>query len=108
MIVDLTDQTVSRVIREKGLWQSDIMHLLALFVEPGMKVLNVGPQTGLEAIMIGRLIGEKGSLYLVEPNSPSFAILKKNVYLNGLEETSFLYRVGAADVQAKYKIEVSS
>lgn len=57
MIVDLTDQTVSRVIRETGMWQSDIMHLLALFVESGMTVLNVGPQTGLEAIMIGKLVG---------------------------------------------------
>jgi tRNA A58 N-methylase Trm61 len=106
MIVDAFDETVSRVIQEKGMWDSSIMHAVALFLKPGIRVLNLGSQTGLEAIIMGRIIGDKGQLYLFEPYGPSYAILKKNIYLNDLEDITTVYKVGASDVQAEQKILV--
>ena len=47
MIVDAKDETVSKTIKLKGFWDSSMVHLIAFFLKPGMKVLNLGPQTGL-------------------------------------------------------------
>ena len=58
MIVDALDKTVSKSITMKGIWDSAAVHTMALFLQPGMKVLNLGPQTGLEAIVMGKIIGK--------------------------------------------------
>lgn len=80
------------------------MRLIAYFLKKGFKVLNLGPQTGLEAIMIGKLIGSSGELFIFEPNSVSYSMVKKNIYLNDLEEIAHLYQVGASDIQAQGKM----
>ena len=58
MIVDALDESVSQTIKIKGFWDSAMIHLIAFFLKPGMKILNLGPQTGLEAIMMGKIIGK--------------------------------------------------
>jgi len=60
MIVDPKDDSVSRTIRETGTWQPNNLHVIALFLQPGYKVLNLGSQTGLEAIFMGKIIGKSG------------------------------------------------
>lgn len=47
MIIDSLDGTVSRSIKDQGLWQPSIVHLAAYFVKPNFNILNLGPQTGL-------------------------------------------------------------
>lgn len=91
MLVDRSDQTVSQSIAAKGAWDSSQMHAMALFLKDGSRVVNLGPQTGLEAITIGKLIGPKGKLFLFEPNPVSYSILKKNMYLNDLEDITHIY-----------------
>ena len=106
MIVDSFDETVSRIITMKGMWDSSAVHTMALFLKPGMKVINLGPQTGLEAIIMGKIIGKSGKMFLFEPYSPSFTIAKKNIYLNDLEDYTTLYKVGASDTQSERTILV--
>jgi len=65
MIVDAADNTVSKSIRDKGTWQSNYVHVIAMFIQPGMNVLNLGSQTGMEAIFMGKIIGAKGKLYIL-------------------------------------------
>jgi hypothetical protein len=50
--------------------------------------------------LIGNLIGYKGELHIFEPYSVSYSIVKKNIYLNNLENITKLYKVGASDTQA--------
>lgn len=40
----------------------------------------------------------------MEPYSTSFAIVKKNIYLNDLEDITKLYKVGAGDSQSEKKL----
>jgi hypothetical protein len=47
MIIDPIDQTVSKAIKDQGMWQPSIAHLSAYFIKPNFKVLNLGSQTGL-------------------------------------------------------------
>lgn len=72
MYVDTYDATVSRTIANTGTWEPDFIGLLGKLVKQGDVVLNVGAQTGLEAIVMGKLVGDKGRLFIVEPYSFSF------------------------------------
>jgi hypothetical protein len=49
---------------------------------------------------MGSLIGSKGELHIFEPYSVSYNIVKKNIYLNDLENITKLYKVGASDTQS--------
>lgn len=37
---------------------------MTLFIKPGNTVLNIGSHIGLEAIVLGKIIGDKGKLYI--------------------------------------------
>lgn len=49
---------------------------------------------------MGNLIKPLGRLYVFEPYSISYQILKKNIYLNDLEYITNMYQVGASDIQS--------
>ena len=62
-----------------------------------MKVLNIGAQVGLEAIIMGKIIGEEGRMFVVEPYSISYSLLTKNIHLNNLQKIATLYNIAASD-----------
>lgn len=62
MIVDSTDQVVSKSILDTGSWETSLLTLIAAFVSTNQKVMNIGSQTGMEATLMGKLVGERGSL----------------------------------------------
>lgn len=44
----------------------------------------IGTTLGLEAIVMGKVIGESGSLYVMTPMDYSYNLVKKNIELNKL------------------------
>jgi predicted O-methyltransferase YrrM len=62
MIVDGIDQVVSKSILDTGSWETSLLTLIAAFVSPKQKVMNIGSQTGMEAVLMGRLVGDEGKL----------------------------------------------
>ena len=53
-----------------------------------------------------RISGQTGKLYIFEPYSASFQMIKKNVYLNGLGNITTLYKVAASNKEGKSQIQV--
>lgn len=70
---------------------------MARFVKEGDTVLNIGSHIGLEAVVMGKIVGSKGRLFVFEPYSVSFSILLKNIYLNELGDIATVYNVGAGN-----------
>jgi len=58
--------------------------MIGRLLSKGMKVLNLGTQGGMEAIVMGKIIGDSGKMYLVEPYSVAYNMLKKNIKMNNL------------------------
>lgn len=44
----------------------------------------IGTTLGLEAVVMGKVIGESGSLYVMTPMDYSYNLVKKNIELNKL------------------------
>ncbi len=71
-------------------------------------MLNIGSHIGLEAIVLGKLIGEKGRLFIFEPFSVSYNMVLKNVYLNSLGDITTVYNVGASNKYSTGYINVDT
>ena len=81
---------------------------MARFVKPGDSVLNIGSHIGLEALILGKVVGEKGRLFIMQPYSITHNMVLKNVYFNGLSEITTVYNVGASNKHSKGFISVST
>ena len=66
-------------------------------VKSGDSVLNVGSQTGFEALQMGKQVGPNGKVYVFEPYSFSYRIMRKSVYLNGMEDRVHTFNLGASN-----------
>ena len=56
---------------------------LRSYVKPGEVVIDIGANVGYYTLIAARLVGETGRVYAFEPDPTNFAILDKNVRLNG-------------------------
>jgi FkbM family methyltransferase len=81
---------------------------MARFVKEGHTVLNIGSHVGLEAMVLGKIAGPKGKLFIMEPFSISCNMLLKNVYLNSLNDITTIYNVGASNKYSKGYISVGN
>ncbi|MBF8273828.1 MAG: hypothetical protein HW380_2933 [Magnetococcales bacterium] len=74
---------------------------------PGRPVfVDVGAFHGVYAVILGKIIQEKGGQVLaVEPHAGQFAILKENVRLNGLQDTVICENVAVADYDGQGSIQ---
>jgi FkbM family methyltransferase len=106
MIVDSTDKIVSNSILTIGTWEKPNVQLITSFIKKGDKVINFGSQVGMEAIIMGKIIGSTGKLFIAEPYSISHQIVKKNVFLNGLNNYTTIYNYGVSNMTGKGSIHL--
>ena len=52
-------------------------------IKEGDVVLDIGANIGYYTLIFARLVGEKGRVFAFEPDPDNFALLKRNVQLNG-------------------------
>ncbi len=71
----------------EAVWDGDFERherdFVAVYVRRGMRVINIGANVGLYAVLASALVGEEGSVYAFEPSSLSYARLLRNLDLNG-------------------------
>ena len=56
MVVDSKDGMVSKYLINQGTWEPKKISLIGHIVKTGDNILNLGSQSGLEAIIMGKLI----------------------------------------------------
>lgn len=56
---------------------------------------------------MGKIIGETGKLFILEPYSYSYGLVVKNIELNNLANISQIYQYGASDEESKGIIKVN-
>jgi tRNA A58 N-methylase Trm61 len=97
MYVDKRDKFVSQDIRKYGSYQGANSYLIGELVNPGNKVLNVGSQTGQEALVMAKVIGPTGKLFIFEPYWFSNYLVTSNINYNNFSDYTTIYKKGASD-----------
>jgi FkbM family methyltransferase len=70
-------------------------------------VVDMGANIGYYTLLFARLVGEKGKVYAFEPDKDNFAILKKNVQINGYKNV-VLVNKAVSDKTGKTKLYISA
>ena len=64
--------------------------------------VDIGAHHGAYAIVVGKMLRESGGKVIaVEPNPDSFQVLRRNVELNGLDDTVYCIHKAASDKNGK-------
>lgn len=69
----------------------------AVRVRRGMAVYDVGANCGQVMLILAQLVGEHGHVYSFEPSPEPYALLERNVALNGLQQRVSTQRLALAD-----------
>jgi FkbM family methyltransferase len=81
------DISIPIPIIESGTWEPWIEAPMRQAVREGNTVLDCGANMGYYSVILARAVGSTGLLYAFEPNPRMFGILRKNLAINGLNNT---------------------
>jgi FkbM family methyltransferase len=85
MYVDTKDTGVAPFLLQWGVYEKEETNLFKKLVKKGMTVVDVGANIGYYTLLAARLTGDDGRVFAFEPDPQNFALLSKNVALNGCE-----------------------
>ena len=83
MCVDPEDRIIANDLILHGVHEKFITQVVKSRVTEGMKVVDVGANIGYYTLLFARLVGPSGKVYAFEPDPNNFALLSKNVEMNG-------------------------
>jgi FkbM family methyltransferase len=66
-----------------GVYDEFEIELVKKEIKPGDTVLDLGANIGYYTLIFAKLVGKSGKVYAFEPDPNNFALLKKNVKING-------------------------
>ena len=84
---DGADDQLVRWIRSQGVWEADVMKLLARTLRPGGVFVDVGANVGFHTVLAAQLVGPAGKVFAVEPAPWAVDLLRANVRRHGLDVT---------------------
>jgi FkbM family methyltransferase len=103
MFLDSSDTLQLSRFGEYETFQTAIIHKL---VKKGTLVLDIGANIGYYTLLFARLVGGEGRVIAFEPNLDNFAVLQRNVKLNGYSNVR-PERKAVSDVNAELKLYIS-
>ena len=96
LVHDDRDQHVSKGIAENGVWEVYETQLIIERLQPGDVFVDVGANIGYYSVLASQLVGAAGRVHGFEPDPNNFALFKKNVLLNQLNNVD-CYNVALSD-----------
>jgi len=73
------------VLMEQGDWFEDEIKFIRNFLQPGMKVIDIGSNYGLYALTMANAVGEGGRVWSFEPTSDTAGCQSKSITANGFK-----------------------
>lgn len=95
-VPDDLDVLTTYVLKEQGQWFEPEVDFLREYVQPGMKVVDVGACFGSYALPLAQKVGPKGRVFAFEPSADSRTYLEKSKIVNGLNHLE-IYSCGISD-----------
>lgn len=74
-----SDLEVSATLALRGYYEPIETELLKEYVQPGMRILDVGANIGYFTVLTSSLVGETGHVYAIEPDETNFDYLSRSI-----------------------------
>jgi FkbM family methyltransferase len=83
LLSPITTSAVSSRLLLNGVWEPVATDLVKDEVSEGDVVLDIGAHIGYYTLIFAKLVGRSGRVFAFEPDPTNFALLEKNVRMNG-------------------------
>jgi len=77
--------SIAKFLGVKGSYEEETTRLFNEILKEGMIILDIGANIGYYSLLASRLVGDKGKVFAFEPCPESFALLQKNIEVNGFK-----------------------
>jgi FkbM family methyltransferase len=98
------DARLTPWIRSQGVWEADLMKLLARMLRPGAVFVDVGANVGFHTVLAAQLVGPAGKVFAVEPAPWTLELLRANVRRSGVDVT--VLPVAASEARGTVRLSV--
>lgn len=89
-IIDDIHDSIKRYILKLGMdWETNIHDQFKKYTKPGTVAVDIGGHIGTHTLNLSRLIGDKGTVHVFEPQTKLFCELKANMHLNGCQNVVY-------------------
>ncbi|MEO0076614.1 MAG: FkbM family methyltransferase [candidate division WOR-3 bacterium] len=88
-----------------GIYEPLVTNFFLKEVKPGNIIIDVGAHIGYYTLIFAKLAGQSGEVYAFEPDPTNFAILKKNVLINGYKNV-ILSNKAVSNISGRIKLYV--
>jgi FkbM family methyltransferase len=68
-----------------GTWEPKVTRAVTATAKPGMTVIDIGAHVGYYSLLFAKCVGPSGRVFSFEPLPENFALLRKNIQLNELQ-----------------------
>lgn len=89
-----------------GAYEEHETEIMEREISEGDVILDIGANVGYFTLLFARCAGKKGKVFAFEPDPASFALLKKNVEINGYENVVLVSKA-VSDKTGKTKLYLS-
>lgn len=89
-----------------GVHEPLVTKLVKKYVKKDDIILDIGAHIGYYTIILAELVGEKGKVFAFEPNPTNFALLKRNVKINGYNNV-ILVQKAVSNKTGRIKLYIS-
>lgn len=81
--VDLQDEIIGSSLLVEGVWEPEETSFVQQSLKPGMVFVDLGANIGYYTVIASGLVGSTGRVFAFEPEPRNFALLQKNIEING-------------------------
>ncbi len=85
MYLDLSDRYVSIGLFLDSNYEKGTSDLFKKLLKPGMVVLDVGAYIGYYTLIAAKIVGDKGKVFVFEPDPNNYELLLKNIQINSYQ-----------------------
>jgi len=107
MYLDVNDTGLARRLAIHGIREEIHTRVIRQELEEGMAVLDIGANIGYYVLIEASIVGERGTVYAMEPCPRNAALLDRNIKLNGYSGIVQTYRMAASDKSGKATLYLS-
>jgi FkbM family methyltransferase len=99
---DGADTQLTQWVRSQGVWEADVMKLLASKLRPGSVFVDVGAHVGFHTVLAAQLVGPTGKVFALEPAPWALELLRANLWRSGVDVD--VLPVAASDTAGRVRL----
>jgi len=106
MYLDLYNGGISSTLAMWGIREPGAVSIVQEELCKGDTAIDIGSNIGFYSLLMSSMVQHTGTIYAIEPYPRTFKLLKKNIYMNKIEDRFKLFNIAVSDCNGTEKLYI--